>query len=622
MSPRVSLCTIVKNGAETLPAAWQSVASLIDEWVLVDTGSTDGTHEAALALKPDLVWVDFAWSDDFAAARNASLDAATGDWLLVMDADEVLLPDGLPLLRTLFRAAPPPGTAFALLSQGRRGRRIYSTPILRLFGQDARLRYRGRVHEQPMLSDGTRLHIQALHRVCLLNAPAQPEKSAYYAELLRRSLSDAQSATPYLRYRYVVDALEIAGDADLEILSRHLALAIAETRDVGSGIPGFSAPIDLAVCSLFQIRFRQHRLGGLESLFARHSDEARHAEFYYSWGLARLALQPGPAADELFYRSLDPRLLPLEPGRRGALKPFRALYDSARLQGQKSLALLAAYRCSCSEEGWEDAIYGLEAATGIPKEGLLADLRQELETAFARRQDEKVGRLAATYLGLKLDRVVLDLAGRSYARRNLLALAEALAAFAQLLFAGQTGAKLSAAGVELQGSEWSLLQQFIPPSFSPRVQGVIRCRSGERYETIQRTLDSARGLAHRWLIARPYPDLSKLRSEAPLTAPRAPGHGDEADWLLVLPAGSALSSAACAGLSALLRYLPLVSQGFCSPDDVGCWLQPSHPRTWARLVEPEAWPEADDLPLLPLPWLALTRASGPDSKPGPSQGAD
>src|ERR1044072_3529516 len=76
---RVSLCMIVRDGERSIARALTSGRRFADELIVVDTGSTDGTHE--IAQKLDAKIVQFAWCDDFAAARNYSLDQATGDWI-------------------------------------------------------------------------------------------------------------------------------------------------------------------------------------------------------------------------------------------------------------------------------------------------------------------------------------------------------------------------------------------------------------------------------------------------------------------------------------------------------------------------------------------------------------
>lgn len=84
----ISLCMIVKNEEAVLKRCLDSVADLMDEIIIVDTGSTDKTEEIALEYT-DKVY-HFQWCDDFAAARNEALSHATMDYIYTCDADEVL----------------------------------------------------------------------------------------------------------------------------------------------------------------------------------------------------------------------------------------------------------------------------------------------------------------------------------------------------------------------------------------------------------------------------------------------------------------------------------------------------------------------------------------------------
>ena len=79
---------IVKDAEATLGACLASVADLVDEMIVVDTGSTDRTR--AVAMRAGARVIDFAWVDDFSAARNESIRHATGDWIFWLDADERL----------------------------------------------------------------------------------------------------------------------------------------------------------------------------------------------------------------------------------------------------------------------------------------------------------------------------------------------------------------------------------------------------------------------------------------------------------------------------------------------------------------------------------------------------
>ena len=110
----VSLCMIVKNEEDVLERGLKSAAGLVDEIIVVDTGSTDRTREIA-AQFTDLIF-DFPWRDDFAAARNESFSHASMDYCMWLDADDVLLEADQkaflakfdPSSRMMVREAPAP----------------------------------------------------------------------------------------------------------------------------------------------------------------------------------------------------------------------------------------------------------------------------------------------------------------------------------------------------------------------------------------------------------------------------------------------------------------------------------------------------------------------------------
>lgn len=88
---------IVKNEESALPSCLSSVKGVVDEMVVLDTGSTDRTPEIAREFGARVY--HFEWCNDFSAARNESLKYVQGDWILVLDADEVLVPEIVPSLK-------------------------------------------------------------------------------------------------------------------------------------------------------------------------------------------------------------------------------------------------------------------------------------------------------------------------------------------------------------------------------------------------------------------------------------------------------------------------------------------------------------------------------------------
>ncbi|HEY8491239.1 MAG TPA: glycosyltransferase [Dehalococcoidia bacterium] len=103
-APTISLCMIVRNEEANLERCLASVRDVVDEMIVVDTGSTDGTVALAQRLGAKVHHVP--WTHDFSAARNAALAHATGDWVLHLDADEELDREDARRLRRLAAAAP------------------------------------------------------------------------------------------------------------------------------------------------------------------------------------------------------------------------------------------------------------------------------------------------------------------------------------------------------------------------------------------------------------------------------------------------------------------------------------------------------------------------------------
>ncbi len=186
--PKLSLCLIVKNEERFLEQCLLSVRGLVDEIIIVDTGSTDRTKAIAQQFTNKIF--EFIWTDDFSAARNESLKHASGDWILILDADEKLAEKDALEIKGLLSAAPAEVSGFILiqrnyfksmedLSYGSfNGINVSAaggelgfisakndsydesastvgwlpTPIVRLFRREKNTAFTGRVHEDVSLS--------------------------------------------------------------------------------------------------------------------------------------------------------------------------------------------------------------------------------------------------------------------------------------------------------------------------------------------------------------------------------------------------------------------------------------------------------------------------------------
>lgn len=159
----ISLCMIVKNEEDWIVGAVASVRSIVEEVIIVDTGSTDSTPSLAKALGARLLKCE--WSDSFADARNISLAAAGEPWILVLDADERIAARDLSLIKDATNSGTADGyhliqRNYVLNNQvfdwtpnareyeeGAQYEGYVDNPLIRLFRNTPEIRFRGVVHE-------------------------------------------------------------------------------------------------------------------------------------------------------------------------------------------------------------------------------------------------------------------------------------------------------------------------------------------------------------------------------------------------------------------------------------------------------------------------------------------
>jgi glycosyltransferase involved in cell wall biosynthesis len=96
---KISACLIVKDEESHLEACLYSIKDFVDEIIVVDTGSKDSTKKIAEKFTSNIY--DFKWVDDFSKARNFSISKAASEWILVIDADEILEKESLKRIKNL-----------------------------------------------------------------------------------------------------------------------------------------------------------------------------------------------------------------------------------------------------------------------------------------------------------------------------------------------------------------------------------------------------------------------------------------------------------------------------------------------------------------------------------------
>lgn len=149
---RLSLCMIVKNEEKNLARCLDSVKAVVDEIVIIDTGSTDATKTIA-GFYTDLIY-DFEWQEDFSRARNFAASHARGKWILTMDADDELEAQDKDLLLKLLENDEIEAYFFPVTSfiGGAAGLETVINMNLRLYRNKRDYQYTGRVHEELALN--------------------------------------------------------------------------------------------------------------------------------------------------------------------------------------------------------------------------------------------------------------------------------------------------------------------------------------------------------------------------------------------------------------------------------------------------------------------------------------
>jgi len=186
----LSVCVIARDEEAVIERCLESVKSAADEIVVVDTGSVDRTVEIAEGYGAKIG--HFTWCDDFAAARNASLELATGDWVLWLDADDYLLPADLQKVVNAKALSTDQALYFTLVNEGADRSRFRQ---VKMFPNRPEIRFERPVHETvtPALN---RLGIPIRSTDAEVRHTGYAEegvterKKAYYQELMLKWLAD------------------------------------------------------------------------------------------------------------------------------------------------------------------------------------------------------------------------------------------------------------------------------------------------------------------------------------------------------------------------------------------------------------------------------------------------
>ncbi len=278
--PLLSLCMIAKDGGASLSRCLESVRGVADETIVVDTGSCDDTVARAAAAGAKVL--HHPWDDDFAAARNVGLEAAAGEWILLLDCDEYFEPPQPAGLRDALRRPQYLGYFLPIESALADGEQLDST-VLRLWRHSRTVRFRFPIHEQ-VLPDLEPIAARTQQRFAVLTdlrivhdgytsaAIAAHGKVERNLRLFQKTVA-LHPDEPYLWYKFA-EFLRGQANRKVEALAAaERALALVEARDdrrTGKGAPYWSELLTILGALLLEVGRRQEVL----ALVAAHPPES------------------------------------------------------------------------------------------------------------------------------------------------------------------------------------------------------------------------------------------------------------------------------------------------------------------------------------------------------------
>ncbi|HWL24552.1 MAG TPA: glycosyltransferase [Ureibacillus sp.] len=190
MKPSISLCMIVKNEEKVLNRCLTSVSKFVDEIIIVDTGSSDNTKKIASEYTSNIY--DFNWINDFSAARNFAASKASGEWILVLDADEYVDEENFQSFiseLTKDNGIYDAYTAKILNFSGNFGEHLIQNLHDRVYKNNGEISYYRKIHEQFKNNDNTPVKTKnssllIFHSGYLNRTVKEKEKSERNKELL------------------------------------------------------------------------------------------------------------------------------------------------------------------------------------------------------------------------------------------------------------------------------------------------------------------------------------------------------------------------------------------------------------------------------------------------------
>ena len=289
-TPKITLSMIVKNEEKNLRECFESIKDVVDEIVLVDTGSTDKTIN--IAEEFDAKVYQYKWANDFSSARNFALSKSTGKWILYLDADEKLSEKSIAELNKVTENNNLIGCRCIVNNLDEHNGKPNYMRYTRLFRNNSKIKFSGAVHEQidnSLLENGYEIintEVEIIHTGYNLSGEELRHKAQRNLAILKKEYEKSNTAygafqiantysllkdyeTAYKYYSIAVGKDDLNNEfkahaylnlSDYEFKKHNIARAI-EFLETGLNIDSSNALLNLLACDIyFRINLREKAL--------------------------------------------------------------------------------------------------------------------------------------------------------------------------------------------------------------------------------------------------------------------------------------------------------------------------------------------------------------------------
>jgi glycosyltransferase involved in cell wall biosynthesis len=286
----ISVCMIVKDEEAYLRTLLPLLIRQFDEVIVVDTGSTDHSPQIAKTTK-GVRYFERLWDQDFAAARNAAIAHATGDYILVLDADETLPSDARHILEQFIAIHPNDlGVTRVISDQWTEvaNQQQVVSHITRFFPNHPSIRYEGIIHEQVVDHTGKRRRLDTglliHHAGYALPVAAMNKKSLRNLALIDRALSLEPSSPQQTYYLY-------QRGKSLDQLQRHTEALQSYEEALKQSAPAYPFYPELMMAYLYDLKRRGDQATLWDVVGKALTQLPDYPDLYFFIGIALIQLQ-------------------------------------------------------------------------------------------------------------------------------------------------------------------------------------------------------------------------------------------------------------------------------------------------------------------------------------------